>query len=94
MYMYVLQASLEELMDGSVPSSLSVYDEAALCSNAFKWVVYTDTSLSVCHAVSILLEYYVASYIHGYMKLQHIKIIMLTYSYNISIGIYVRANMV
>ena len=32
-----LQASLEELMEGG-PSSLTVYDEAALCSSSFKSV--------------------------------------------------------
>ena len=30
------QASLEELMEGGMASSLSVYDEAALCSSSFK----------------------------------------------------------
>ncbi len=31
-----LQASLEELMEGTGAASLTVYDEAALCSSAFK----------------------------------------------------------
>ena len=30
------QASLEELMEGTGAASLTVYDEAALCSSAFK----------------------------------------------------------
>ena len=33
---FVIQASLEELMEGGTQSSLSVYDESALCSSAFK----------------------------------------------------------
>lgn len=32
------QASLEELMEGSGGTALTVYDEAALCSSAFKYV--------------------------------------------------------
>ena len=35
---YSSQVSLEDLMDGTATSSLSIYDEAALCSNAFKSV--------------------------------------------------------
>ncbi len=31
-----MQASLEELMEGTGAASLTVYDEAALCSSAFK----------------------------------------------------------
>ena len=34
------KASLEELMEGGGATSLSVYDEAALCSSAFKSVQY------------------------------------------------------
>ena len=33
------QASLEELMEGGGTTALSVYDEAALCSSAFKSVL-------------------------------------------------------
>ena len=33
------KASLEDLMDGTATASLSIYDEAALCSNAFKLVI-------------------------------------------------------
>ena len=35
---YILQASLEELVQGgpSAASSLTTYDEAALCSSAFR----------------------------------------------------------
>ena len=31
-----MQASLEELMEGTSAATLTVYDEAALCSSAFK----------------------------------------------------------
>jgi DNA polymerase epsilon subunit 1 len=53
---YVPQASLEELMDGSAASILSVYDEAALCSGAFK--ILRGLVYIWLHEVSTRQNYY------------------------------------
>jgi DNA polymerase epsilon subunit 1 len=50
------QASLEELLDGTAKSSLTVYDEAALCSGAFR--IMKSMVHTWLHEVSAYQNYY------------------------------------
>ena len=72
-------------MDGTATSSLSIYDEAALCSNSFKSVNHIINHHYIM-LPSTCVGYSEDWYIRGYMKFPLVRHILLMSNCSISTG--------